>query len=413
MSAPGLSIPENPLAKMRGNLVGAAIGLILLSIIIGVVVHFYKKSKSEPTNVKGTGETQTLLLEEISAELGQGIKGLSDMKEKDIKKGPTVQKGPGAPDVETVSLINLQPITVKQSGYIGPLSAGVFNETTFATHALKSGCRTFVFQIDYYEGSAKDAKLFPAPNEPCLLSRDDSGTLVSLNAGSILKMSTAIASTAFYKSTPANTDPVIIILHGVRTPDPIVAPKDYLAYCSKIATQLGPLIPYHLGLTTTGDYHRQALEADIFTKPFNAFEKKVIILSTFDTTLFRNVSKLNIPQYTPYNDLDFLTHARLYKEGIISNTIHTYGRIIEIDTLVGLAPDDQANWVLKNKGYFTVVLPKLMTNLPTGVVDTLINKMGINVVPLDLFSFPVADTKLTLDIWKKKIWKLKPVALIT
>jgi hypothetical protein len=58
-------------------------------------------------------------------------------------------------------LINLQPLTVKQAGFIGPLDAGVFQEATAVTNTLKAGVRTFFFQIDYHEDPNKDQKLVP------------------------------------------------------------------------------------------------------------------------------------------------------------------------------------------------------------------------------------------------------------
>jgi hypothetical protein len=314
---------------------------------------------------------------------------------------------------EDVKLINIQPITVKQTGYVGPISSGIFDENTFVKNALKSGCRTFILQIDYYEGTAKDPALFPAPNEPCLLYRDDTGGLVSLNSGSILKVTTALAALAFYGSTPSNTDPLIVILYCTRTPDPVVSPKDYLAYCSKIAKQLNPLTPFHLGITPIGDFHRQAREADILTTPFSTFEKQVIIMSNLDTTLFRNVSKLKLPAYPPYDDLDFWTHIYLAKDDIDIGNKKTAARITTLDKFISLSPNEQNNWAMKNKGCFTVMIPKLMSNPTYEITQTMIQKMGVNVVPLDLFSFPVEDTKHLLSLWKNKTWNTKPHALHT
>jgi len=383
-------------------------------------VHFWETDAKDKggkaieylTKMKRKGEEGSALYSNITDDMSKIETDMMKLKEiQESLHKPRV--GPGPAKADGKSLLNLQPVTVKQTGYVGPLESGVFKENDFVKNALKAGCRSFILQIDSYEGNPKPAALFPGPNEPCLLYRDDSGILISVNSGSIQKVATAIADFAFSGPTPSNTDPVLVILNIVSSPNPITSPKEYLAYCSKIAVQLKPLIPYHLGLTTTGDYHRQQLEADLFKQPLKSFEKNVIILTTADTTLFRNTSKLNIPQYHPYADLDFYTNARLYKETLVSShKKDSYGRIVDIDTLVALSPDEQANWVLKNKGLFTVVLPKMMSNLSVASVDALINKMGVNVVPLDIFNFPIEETKPLLAIWKNQIWNMKPPALV-
>lgn len=369
---------------LRGIYLG--IFLVLLGLLIWYIVEHRKVHKSTPLNVKTMTDQQTAYLESVADTIGQKM---NKTKEQDT------------------SLLNLQPLTVKESGLIGPIASGVFEERVFIKNALKSGIRSFVLSIDQYSGTAKDRNLFPLAGEPCLLHRDDSGGLISLNAGSILKFSTALAELAFSGSFPMNTEPVILILHGENGPDPINNPKDYLTFYSKVAEQLNPLIPFHLGLTPGGDYHRQGLENDLFTGSFKSFEKKVIMMSTIDTSLFRNVKRLNIPLYTPYKDLDFWVHARLYREGVNSKL----GRYITMDDFTNMTPEGQETWAQAHKGYFTCIIPKRMVNPTDAVFKILVNKMGINVVPLDIVSPAVNTTVVTLGIWGNKTWKMKSYAL--
>ena len=480
---PGLTGMKNSIQKSSSPFyffLKIGIAAAILAVIGGTSYYYYTKSMPTKDNVKDKLTTQIAIVESISAQHGQKIKGLlstnnavegfgnpwqwhpspalvalqaryaaeraaaaaaaarlinpprlptpaqsiksnlhnqvvADVNklQVDLSKETTMSKllEGFQGEKEEVKLINIQPITVKQTGYIGPISAGIFDENTFVKNALKSGCRTFILQIDYYEGTAKDPALFPGPNEPCLLYRDDTGGLISINSGSILKVTTALAALAFYGSTPSNTDPLVVILYCPRTPDPVASPKDYLAYCSKIAKQLKPLTPFHLGITPVGDFHRQAREADLLTSPFTTFEKQVIIMSNLDTTLFRNVSKLKLPAYAPYDDLDFWTHIYLAKDDIDIGNKKTAARITTLDKFISLSPNEQNNWAMKNKGCFTVMLPKLMSNPTYEITQTMIQKMGVNVVPLDLFLFPVEDTKHLLSLWKNKTWNIKPHAL--
>jgi hypothetical protein len=386
-------------------LLGGAI-FILILLIIALAVYFTSKTKSHFQNVADTISTQAVLINDKALALGQTVKGLAKMGTKE-----------GFTNTQTVSheikLMNLQPLTVKDAGFLGPLTGGVFDEKAAVMNSLAAGARTFMLQIDYHEDEGKDSKLFPGVKEPCLLYRDDSGGLISLNAGSIERFTTALADTAFAH----NTDPVILILYCLRAPDAITKPREYLAYCSKIAKQLAPLTQYHLGLTASGDYHRQALQSQLFTVPFTSFEKKVIIMSNMDTTLFRNTTSLQIPAYKSVEDLDYWTHVQLFRGetdiplGITSVASQPTALLVSLKSVIGLTPADQAAWATKNKKTFTLVVPNQMTNPSYTDIDTLVNKMGVNVVPMDFFSFDVNDTKRLMAIWNKNTWNLRPHAI--
>jgi len=243
-------------------ILGGIVAIFLL-LLVGMIIFFTQKKASNFQNVTDTSIVQGATLQDASASIGAQVKGLSASTT--VKGAPTKKEGFAnatgvSMETDDLKLINLQPLTVKQAGFIGPLDAGVFQEATAVTNTLKAGVRTFFFQIDYHEDANKDSKLFPGVKEPCLLYRNDSGVLTSTNAGSILKMSQAIADIGFSNSVPSQNDPIVIVLYGARVPaDPVTDPKGYLAYCTKIASQLKPLTPFHLGMTANGDYHRQAL----------------------------------------------------------------------------------------------------------------------------------------------------------
>ena len=392
------------------------ISAVFILILIGMIIFFTQKKASNFENVTDTSIVQGATLEEASASIGAVVKGLN------ATTGVSTS-------TDDLKLINLQPLTVKQAGFIGPLDAGVFQEAAAVTNTLKAGIRTFFFQVDYHEDANKDSKLFPGVKEPCLLYRNDSGVLTSTNAGSILKMSQAIADIGFSNSVPSQNDPILIVLYGARVPaDPVTDPKGYLAYCTKIASQLKPLTPFHLGMTANGDYHRQALAGQLFTTPFRNFEKKVIIVSNFDTSLYRNVQKMGIAPYAPADDLDYWTHAQIFKDdpglsvgaaplgvtSVLPPNIPVRAKIFTLGSMRAvIAAGDAAisSWATKNKSVFTVVLPSSMINPSYEEIETMIKKMGVNVLPFDFFSFNLSDTKRRLEIWNSATWNMRPAAL--
>ena len=417
-------------------ILGALVAIFIL-VLTGLILFFTQKKASNFQNVTDTSIVQGATIQDASASIGAQVKGLNASSAAAVKGAPVKKEGFAnatgvSAENDELKLVNLQPLTVKQAGFIGPLDAGVFQEATAVTNTLKAGVRTFFFQIDYHEDPNKDPKLFPGVKEPCLLYRDDSGVLTSTNAGSIQKMSQAIADIGFSNSVPSNTDPIVVVLYGARVPaDPVTDPKGYLAYCTKIASQLKPLAPFHLGMTAQGDYHRQALQGQLFTASFKKFEKKVIIVSNFDTSLYRSVAKmgsLGIPPYAPADDLDYWTHAQIFKDdagvsvgqpalgvtAVAPPNIPIRAKIFTIDSMRAVikAGDSAVSaWATKNKSVFTVVVPNSMTNPSYDEMNTMVKKMGVNVLPFDFFSFDLSDTKRRIQIWNSATWNMRPAAL--
>lgn len=395
-------------------LLGGGFFLVILFIAAFLYHRSFRKS-SNPENIKDIIAQRKATVESNAASLGQKRVGIEASSGK--KEGFANATGKG----KEVSLLRLQPFAVKQSGYIGPAKDGVFDEKDSVIQALKAGVRTFILQIDFHEDPAKGAPLFPLPGEPCLLVRDATGNLVSLNSGSIQKVTEAIAQYGFSDTIQGKYDPILLILYGLRAPDRITKPKDYILYCSKIAKQLGPLAPFHLGLTPMGDYHRQALAGQIFIEPFTHFEKKVIILSNFDTTLFRNITSLELPAISPAEDLDYWVNAQIFKEdtkasfgvtGVAPMKTPIRSGIYDIELLKGLTGEQRTAWLTQHRGIFTMVLPGPEENPDYDTIGKLLNELGVNVVPLDIYSFDTASTKRSASAWNNATWKEKPVSLI-
>jgi hypothetical protein len=411
---PGYStIGGTPPAQQTNYLLWGGIFLVIL-ILVGVAFHYGFRKSSNPQNVNDKIVLRTTTVESNAASLGQKREGLAAVKKKEGFANATGKS-------EQKRLLSLQPFSVKQAGYIGPVKDGVFDEKNAIIQSLKAGIRTFVFQIDYHEDATKGAPLFPPAGDPCLLMRDSDGTMLSLNSGSIKKVCEAIAQYGFSDVVVAKSDPILIVLYGLRAPDRITKSKEYLTYCSKIAKQLTPLAPFHLGLTPVGDYHRQALAGQIFVEPFQNFEKKVIILSNFETSLFQNMKSLGMPPFPPSEDLDYWVNAQIFKEdekavfGVTSVAPAKKplrAAMYDYEILKGLTGDARTTWATQRKGIFTMVLPPAKENPDFDTIQRLTNELGVNVIPLDIFSFDTATTKRVANAWSKFVWKEKPVALL-
>lgn len=281
--------------------------------------------------------------------------------------------------------INYSPLTVQQTGYVGPLLNGAYSETDAVTMALKTGARCFVLNIDYYgNNTSMNVDLFGRPNEPILLYRDSSNVIRSTNAGDIAKVAQALANLAFGNLVTNSNDPLIVILYFVNTPDP--KSDDYLAFMSKVATKLQPLVPYHLGQTPQGDFHRQQKQNDIPYQPMSALEKKVLFFANVDTSAFRT-SKTSYP---PNADLDYLVNLTIYKKSTnslgatpnVTSSLIPRGIVDTIGFFSSIPTDQQNNTVNDTKMNWTIAIPEWGSNPSFVTLRYLTETLGVQSVPL-------------------------------
>ena len=64
-------------------------------------------------------------------------------------------------DPTTLPLVSLQPLTIKQAGFLGPIPNGAFDVAAATGNALRAGFRSFTLQIDYLDTN-RDPKNSPA-----------------------------------------------------------------------------------------------------------------------------------------------------------------------------------------------------------------------------------------------------------
>jgi len=310
-----------------------------------------------------------------------------------------------------MALINFVPLTVTQPGFLGPAIDGVFDEKNGVSKLVRAGIRSFILMIDYHEDASMKPPLYAEMNMPCLLSRDGSGTVRSLNSGSIQKVCQTLADAAFGFASPSPGDPLLLTLYFVRTPDPLKDQKAFLRYCSQVAKELAPLTQYHLGQNSLGSYTRQARQDYLCFDPLTQIEKKVLIFSNLDTSLFRTVK----PAYQPREDLDYWVNLRLFKDSTNSLGVTqplTQNKMARgiVDTTVyftTIPPENTAAAVDKTRIRWTIAVSDIGTNPAVDKVTIMTNTIGVQSIPISIIEKNDNEKNL-LNVWKDTCWKVKP-----
>ncbi len=394
---------------------------VLLLLIAGIVLAvYYSGQKKSPEVLIQESRKQ---VDDTAATLGQVKQGLNVLG---ITEGFQDCPAQMTTPKEEIKLLNLQPFSLKQAGFIGSsgggaeLSTGAFDATS-VQRALQAGIRTFVLQIDSLT-TDRTADGFPAVGEPCLLVKNETGDLISTNAGSIQAVCQQLADHAFSQTLPQKDDPVLVILYINRTPADIVTnTREYIQFLSKIARQLAPLAPRHLRLTDRGDFTKQQLEEDLLTLPFTTFQKKFIIATNADTSPFRKAEELALTIDTQLN-LDFWSNIRIYKSSAAASLGITNVAPANVTPRFLLFSNTQITDAVTTtekiktlsdsiKGKLSMMLPVSTRNPDTEVRDKALDQIGLNIIPLDIFSYSTEFSQAISMPWKTNSWKLKPALL--
>jgi hypothetical protein len=323
---------------------------------------------------------------------------------------------PQAISAEEMTFINLQPLAIKDVGFIGPYPNGTYDAVTATGNALKGGFRFLTLHIDYMDTSKPG---FEKSGEPTLLMRSAGGALMSLNSGSIQDVATTVANLAFRPEVPHNMRPVILYLHVVRAPNPISEPNAYIRFLSKIATAINPIAPMHLGLTPLGNFTRQKMEDTILVTPINNFEGHVMILSNADTSLFRSTTK-STERYDPAQDLDFWVNMRVYLDSEDDNlgitqpadsSVTPSAVIADLNRILNLSAGAASNFAGKSKRRYVIAMPSRTTNPTVKDIDKAINTLGVNAIPIDIFTDTTANVMSIVGEYANMPYHPKPAAL--
>lgn len=318
-------------------------------------------------------------------------------------------------------LVNIQPLAVKQAGFLGPAEInGEFNPEVTIMNGIRLGVRFFTLQIDYLD-SPKDAKLFDNVGTPTLLYRNVAGKLISTNGATIKNVAQQLATYAFSPDFGSQVQPIVVYLHFVRTPDAIRKPKEYLKYMMQVAEALQPIQSFILKDTSLASFRRQQNEAGLLEIDLTSIEKSIILLSNADTTLFRNTKAVGMT-VGPISDLDSLINMRVYLDSEsdsklfgITEPVHEkkpYAIIVPYSRIKGLSQKERDAFAIKNKRRFVIAMPDQMESPTQADMKLVLNEAGVNVIPINLIGTDPKQITSMVSLWQSdSYYKLKPMML--
>jgi hypothetical protein len=353
----------NPTIRMEHvytilKLLGAVIiiGLLITGIVsfINYTIDRYRNTSTPAHNARIVQE-RIAALEDRYEHIRSKIGGFEEI----VRVTPENQR----------ALINYRIMTVAIAGYMGPAVDGVFAEDVAIERAFNVGARHFILPIDYMDD---------APAVPRIIVRDG-GVRVSNNTGSI---SAVIRRLAEIRQRSA--DPIIITLYFHRLPP---GPKESLEFMASVAKTLTPLAPYHMGLTSEGDYRRQGMADTIFTRDIGRYEKSVLIFTNADTTPFRQEGL----RYSPQEDLDLWTHLRILSdESAPQQTQIVHAVMNSLSYYTSIPADSIASTQDKTRLQFTIAhatTPDLNSIKKAAAA-------GVQSIPFDVFTDIINGTRI-------------------
>ncbi len=398
-------------AKTAATMVGNNFHIILFLIAIALVIW------SLVTIIQKRGILATKNNVEITSQDREAIFNVKFAKEFKDKKSLRDAKTDQDVSEREDCLINFQPLTVIHPGFVGPVRDGVYDEVDGVTTLIRMGARCLVLPIDYHDKESMPST-FPPPNTPCLLYRDEGGTVRSINGGTIAKVADTIANVAWSDIVTQRNDPFILVLYFVRTPTENT--REYLDFLSQVARELAPLSPYLLGQTPQGVYNRQGRQDQLMFVNTSQLEKKLIVLCNADTSGFRTSQTDFKHTYTPKEDLDYWVHMRIFKQnldtflGVTSIPVRSVmpRSMIDNTTYYTTLPSDattKRKEVDGTKEKFMITLEK-QGQIPSGATLTkLLDEYGVQAVPLFLIDY-TPEVQTALAKWKYA-WRAKPKAI--
>ena len=326
---------------------------------------------------------------------------------------------------EQVTLVNIQPVSVKQAGYVGLTEKdGEFNTTNAVINHIRAGVRFFVLQIDYLEQSPGPG--FDPVYTPTLLYRNNSGALISKNGASISDLAKQLSTYAFNRDFPTYSQPLILYLHFVRMPNILTEPERYMKFMASVAEALEPIRPLILDKYDSTDFTRQKGERVLLYSPLKNFEGKVLIWTNADTSIFRNTQKLSIGSVPLSQDLDYMACMRVYLEDSTDNfgvttvasespayaIIVPFKRFNGMKDRRGVLNKEKHDYAMKNKSRFVIAMPDQTEDVTPKQIRNLLTSAGVNTVPMNLFGKSDVDIKDQISFWGDTVFlKMKPAVL--
>ena len=365
-------------------------------------------------------------LEGFINNIKEGFKGRredeEDVEESFVDKTAITES---SDNTEQITLVNIQPVSIKQIGYIGPKEdGGTFETDSAIINAVRAGVRFFILQIDYLEKVPGPG--FDPINTPTLLYRNDSGTLISKNGASIADIAKQLSTYAFNKDFPSYTQPLILYLHFVRMPNFISKPDKYTQFMKDVAKSLAPIQPLILNKQASTAFSRQKSERVLLYSPLANFEGKILLWTNADTSVFRNLEKLSMTPVSMNEDLDYLTCMRVYLDNskdsfgvtTVASETPAYAVIVPFKRLAKMKDKktepnkEKQDFAIKGKGRFVIAMPGQTDDIKQKDIDKLLSTAGVNTVPMNLFGKSDPEIREKISLWNgQSFYRMKPTLL--
>jgi hypothetical protein len=352
---------------------------------------------------------------------GPGVAVTNDLRGVQTSIGTKVgfQNSNSAPPSEaSFKLVNVQPLSVKQVGFVGPSEKeGSFDPALGIQTAVRSGANFFTLQIDYLERGQDETK-FDAVNVPTLLYRDSVGNLISSNGASINSVAKQLANYLFSPDLGASENPIILYLHFVRAPDPVKKPEAYLDFMKKVSQALEPIHTYILK-DSGENFRRQMSESSLLQLTLPSIPNRIILLSNADTTIFRN-SHATGAGVSIVSDLDSFINMRVYADKSadrigITQTTDTKPNAVLVNyaRLNAMSASEKSAFAMKGKNRFVIAMPGPLDNPSYSELKALLNETGVNAIPLNLIGTDPAPINKIISLWSsaRPYYMLKPMML--
>lgn len=411
VGTPLATVPTTP-TTIDSNMI--IIGAFAIGLILCVAIYLYYNTRpTSATAIVNTLSTAASANKPISGATTDTTVTTAGSGSSEGFQVPTVPAQDISPNETT--FINLQPMAIKDVGFAGPYPNGSFDPVMATGNVLKAGFRFLTLQIDYMDSSKNG---FENSGEPTLVIRKPNDSLSSKNSGSIKEVAQTIANMAFRPEIPHNMEPVILYLHILRAPSALKDPNGYLQFLSKIATALNPLAPMHLGLTPLGNFTRQKMSDSLLTTPLKSLQGQVVIMSNADTSMFRNTSS-TLTKYVPSQDLDFWVNMRVFLDANDSLGITQLpdepsmisAVVVDLYRVISMTQAEQEAFAAKGKKRYVIAMPPRLKNPTVEQLSTAINTLGINAVPIDIFTDTTTGVMDLTSEYSNMPYHPKPIVL--
>ena len=345
------------------------------------------------------------------------VAGLADSRSNGRRDVTDMLASDVAPPAPEQCLVNFYTLGCRFTGYLGPFDQGYYDVYPAVTNALRMGCRTFVYEIDYLDdcvGTGEATEYFPR-----LVVRDTNQRLrglkdsmlpfcSSIATSDIQAASKALRDVAFSSMVANPNDPLIVVLFLQRLP-----PKErtsntrFLTYLSNIAKGLQPLLDRAIdNIGTGGTFSRQQQEGLLLTNNITDYQGRVLFFCNTDTSAFRSAT----PAYTPSEDLDYIVNLQLsYKQqqlGCTSRTGGSFGLLETVDGYKQLPPEQVDPMCEETKLRWTMCLSSdPQTPVDAKSYEDVANGIGVQCIPIQLWDNKNA---FMFDTTTFKTWSFIP-----